>query len=280
MSVISVKEKHQDRRAMRTRSGSKEYTRVFQVETDDINDGPAVAVDAAGVPASGDTYNGVMFSEKDAAPVDGDDTLFEVTVSYSNSGGSQAQDEDPLARPADVSFEGSETTEPFFRDVNDKRVINSAGEPFHDFLDRIRSIGSILIERNEATFDDVLMESFRDTTNDATVTIKGNGYAAGTLKMGAVTAKERTENDVTYWRVRYPISKNRDGWLIRVEDRGFSERLGNDLKPILDAAGNQVALPWPLNGAGTKRFNPADLPAIIDFDAYESKSWAPLGLPA
>lgn len=273
MSVVSVEERHQRRQSGTDRNGLKTHTRVWIVETDDVADGPAAAQDAAGIPGFGSTYAGVAFSGKSADPVDDDDLTFEVVVTYATGGGGEVEI-NPLDEPDDIEWSGSEITEPYAKDVLGADVVNSAGDPIE--VERERSVGEILVGRNSATFDDSAMEDLRDTYNDAPVTLGDTTYLTGTLKMGSIRASTQYRNGVSFYRIQFPIKKDKAGWdEITLADRGFNEiNAGGDRVAILDGDGSPVTTLYPLDGNGEAKADPTDPPADLTFEPYAEADWS------
>lgn len=282
MAVVKVKELFKGRRSS-MRDGLETHVRVFRVETDDIADGTAAALTADdGTTAVPDYYaahpvkTATRLTNKDAAPVNGkEDVLFDVTCEYTQPEFTDAGDDDPLQRPDEVSWGGSEQTEAYFRDVNDKIVATSAGEAFAEFLERDGGVLTVEVTRNVSTGDPGNDESYNRTVNSGTVTIAGTIFGAGTLKMKPVRAVKHHENGVTFYRKTYTMEAKREGWKDLIEDRGLNETDGSgNLTPIKDANGFPVKQPWPLDGAGAAKANATDTPETIEFEPYEEKDWS------
>jgi hypothetical protein len=301
MAIVSVKELHQRRRSS-NEEGKIRHARTWLVTTDDIRDGTAVAIDAPGIPRAKELWPGtlrVKVTRIDAQPVQNSGVHFEVTVEWNTVDRDDGQDDvHPLDRPPEVSWGATETTEPYFidRSPEPKAVVNTAGDPFDQFLERESGELAVMMVRNEATFDAAAMDEYSHTVNEDAVVIDGTLFEKQQLKLSPITATKRVEvitindveEEVTYYAVRYEWKARRDGWRDKVLDVGTNELVSKVetvngqpvvkkyLQPIVDKAGKQVTKPWPLDGAGRKMPSPDDTPLTREFRPYTEKSWAAL----
>lgn len=315
MAVVSVKELHQYRRSSIDESGNPTHTRAFLVITDDKADGTAVALTAkvmsgetvaAAVPAYRSPHpksDGTRALSISAEPHNDSDLHFRVTVEYAIPDFGEVPD-DPLKMPAEITYGATESTEPYLYDRSPepedwapstdgtwrgRPVVNSAGDRFDEFRERESSEEMITVVTNEATYSSRAMRAYRQTVNAEDITIDGETYPAGTLKLSPITA-QRIWHEPTakfYYRVIKVVKSREEGWNDYVLDLGTAEL---DYKtadppprhekcnrmPILDASGQRVEKPWPLNGKGKKKPNPTDVPATLEFRPYAWKSWAAL----
>lgn len=302
MAIVSIKEQHQRRRSS-IKDGKRSETRVFQVASDNATDGTALAVTAtimngetvvAAVPTYGSGFPGIdalRATSIDAEPVQNSDRVFQVTVEYTPNE-IATSDTNPLTRPWEISWGSGEASEAYFLDCStpDKKpVVNSAGEPFEQFMERERGEMTITVTRNEATHDANAAEAFSHTTNKSVVTIDGTGYAPGTLKLSPIQATKQTEaisvngvpQTVTYYRKTYTFKARRDGWDDKPLDVGLNELVGSTiagfkLKPIVDVAAMPIKRPYPLDGQGKRKKNPTDKPEELTFKPYVAADWSPL----
>jgi hypothetical protein len=290
--VTSVQQRHERRRSS-LRDGRREHTLVYLVICDDIRDGTAAALDDHRVPRPGDFYRGIPFAGKDAEPVPNSGLHFEVTVTFNGKDIAEG-DVHPLSRPPEISWGASEATAPYFLDRSDppKPTVNSAGDPFDQYLERDDGEMVITITINEATHDAAVADTFSRTVNIDPIVIDGTTYAPGTLKLSPITATKVTERfetatsppeTIKYYRRTYTLKARHEGWRDRVTDIGTNELVpgvlvteAKKLKPIVSAVGTPVSKPWPLDGAGRKRKNPDEAPAELEFIPYVEKSWTAL----
>jgi hypothetical protein len=304
MAIISVKEQHQRRRSTYN-DGKILHVRVWQVTTSDIRDGTAAALVAPGIPIPNELWPGtlhVRVTRIDVQPVQNTGVIFEVQVEWNSVDPSSDKDDvHPLDRPPEFSWGATETTEPYFMDRSPtpKRVVNTSGDSFEQFLQREDGELVAVMVRNEATFDASDLDTYSHTVNNELITLDGNLFTETQLKLSPVTAVRTVEvvtingqeEEVTYYKVRYEWRAKREGWRDKVLDVGFNElivRIENvngtptpvkHLIPIIEKeTALRVTHPYPLDGTGHKKANPDDPPAELEFRAYEEKSWAPLYL--
>src|SRR4051794_11033066 len=135
MAVVSVKERHQDRRSSYGEDGTVTHLRVYLVKTDDPADGTAVAMTADGLPVIGMTHpkdGRAKLSKIDVDVHEDSDRHFLWRGEYTAQGGVFGMPANPLDRPPDIAYSFTEATEPYFMDCSEepKPVVNSAGDPF------------------------------------------------------------------------------------------------------------------------------------------------------
>jgi hypothetical protein len=303
MAIVSVKEKFDRRSTRKRKDGSNTittHTRVWIVECSDIRDGTAEAAEAAGVPQIGEAHPqsfGCECTSVDADPLDRDSHRFEVTAEYSDEADAGGSDRElpPLDRPWDISWGGTASTGPYFIDTEDKPVVNSAGEAFDSFLERETSELTITITKNHDRGDPGTDELYSNTTNDNDVQIAGTVFLSGTLKLSPIQASHVTETSggytISYWRKTFQMKARRDGWTERLEDRGYNERIPEQIdhdgdsttiykmRPILDTNAQNARKPQLLDGDG--KLLAIDAPPVeLEFKPYQPLGWAGLGFTA
>lgn len=281
------------------RQGKETHVRSYRVKLL-AGGGTYAALHATGIPIEGAGYaegSPLIATAIDCNPVPNSAQHFDVTVEYTTPDAATAaaiaaRAVDPVERPPEISFGANESTEPYFMDrsATPKPTVNSAGEPFEQFLQREGGHRVITYARNEASFDPDAADALSNTTNSAAVTIDGKEYAADTLKLGWVTAQKATEtwkNDgvdtvATFYKVSYPIKRKLAGWHDKPLDMGYQFVFTHTppviLNPILNAVGTPITKPWPLDGNGNAQTNATDAPAELDFLPYTSADWTDLHL--
>ncbi len=283
MAFISVKLKSEK---VSLSSGVWSGTRVYDVESNDIDDDVLGAVNAddgtESIPDIGDAWKvGSVLKARgyDVSHVENDDSYYySVTVNYSSKDDSdQVTIENPLARPTIYSYEDSLIQEPYFRDEttpNALPAVNSAGDDFTDLPLRDRSEGVIVITRNVASFSDTAAEIYRNTVNSSSVSINGISYSAGTLRIIGWSANgPNEENGVTFDTETIRIAKRSAGWDDIYEDRGLHKLDSGKRVPILDGNNLAITVPYPLDGSGGAKTNPTDTPATITLKPYKTTSY-------
>ena len=165
-------------------------------------------------------------------------------------------------------------------------MTTSAGEMFEQMPTRFKSAGTISISDAVANYDEAASESLRDTVNDASVTIDGRAYPAGTLFLVAIQAEgpfaATTDDgaggtlDITYYTRSLEVQKDMAGFDHKLEVRGLHKLTNGNLTPILDASNQPTQTPWPLDGEGQAHSSPTAHPAIRTFKPYREADWSQL----
>lgn len=205
-------------------------------------------------------------------------TQFRVTVRYEDpTSGEAAGTTDLLALPARVTHYIRGDMEPYFLDVYDSPVVNSAFEPFSDFPTRLQPQVSYTISKYITAIQKASIEAVVNKTNSAAVEFNNRTHAADTLLMA--DAQFETEGEIyrATMNVLYKPSQWFDGGL----DVGFSEMVDGELVPITvysKELGSHVtvARPWPLNPDGSKKA-PGQPPDVKTWSPYNAVDWS--GVP-
>jgi hypothetical protein len=280
VAITDVKHLPQSEESQRSKDGTKSCKLSWLVYTDGASS-TVEAETAAGIPALGSVHpsdtsrvaksvSAKFHSEKA--------NVILVTVDYGeveNEG--EQEDTAPWDEPDEVSWEDSEGNEPFFRDVDDKPVVNSAGEPFEDFLERDSGELSVTINRNSLDYSASQSVGYRNVINSAPFTLDGASIGKGEAKMSGISAKTAYYEGTKYYQITYKL-KLRETWKVKIEDRGYNEKDTTNtgkVKPILKGTPPvPVDKPWPLDGAGAKKANSTDKPSQLEFKPYKEKSFS------
>ncbi len=206
----------------------REYTRTFQVVTDDKATGPQAVASNVLIPQVFTSYSLILGAEFDdgsrvtnIAPRQDDDNPFvwEVVVTYSTlSEDKDEQDPNPLLRPADIVMT-SETlqvaAEGIPKDDRNREdtqlegpIATAAGELFDPPPMKDVSRPVLTITRNEATIDSVFLMEFADTVNAETFF----GAQPRQLKMSAPQFRSVFENGLQFWNVTYQMTFRVETW--------------------------------------------------------------------
>lgn len=182
---------------------------------------------------------------------------------------------DPLDEPAAISWGGAERSVPYDIDRGGMLVVNALGMPFTPPPTREICDTVLVIERNEATWDDTTPWVYAGTTCSETF----YGRDAGIARM-MPPAAHSVAADTPYWRCRYEVHFREDlptgvdaehAWWRRVLDLGYKYK---------DAAGKvwptEDGKPCLLAADGTKT-TPGS-PHVLFFQEYIPSSWSALGL--
>src|SRR5207244_1309749 len=124
---------------------------------------------------------------------------------YSNEIAALDKQIPPLSRPAEISWDYSDSTEDYFKDRTAPTalaVVNSAGEPFETNPQRERGDLFMVITRNEASHDAAADDTYSNTSNSDPVLIDGTLYGIGMLLCKPIKTAKVTEtfqgSDITY----------------------------------------------------------------------------------
>lgn len=283
------------------RGDAKSETHNYIVITDDIYTTCAQARSAVdpstnlAIPAEGSVLPGTTWrAHVEARKNDANPQIFHVTVEYrapSTTGTTEILKPDEGGK-WNVRLSGRTVLfqEPMDRDFSSppKLIANSAGAPFkgvlRDFYDE-----EITVEYETDSPDWSILRNCLGKANSDEITfnIKNTQrtFPPNTLRFIDYSwswvwkyASSPTEPD---FEIRMSFAYRPETWTYRVLDEGFYQ-LGPDQEPgevgnqrILDADGNPVIEPQPLDGAGLLK--PAEMePVILEFTRVPLTEFAPL----
>lgn len=290
------------------------YTRVFEVWTDDPNDGVTVAGSATGVPDLGDSHPedaaavvvSVVPTQDEATPlrwtvaVEYDtqppvrDSLQPETVSPPPPPPPPASPQTPADRkenPLDrapiwrVGFQ--QTTVPATYSLFGAEIIvrNSAKLPSDPPPMVERSMPSVSVTYNTASFNFSKLVETQDAVNDA----EWQKMPARTVRCIGAEANSGYENGVHFWTVTYTFLVKDATWDLKILDCGYAELIeeaaspGNGMvasmywRKIKDPFGNEPTEPVPLDGNGLKLL-PSGTPVYKTFRFYKERNFTTLFL--
>jgi hypothetical protein len=207
------------------------------------------------------------------------------TVTYAQK--SLTYDPNPLSRPPEIEWGGTDISEVPMKDINGKALVNSAGELYDGLPERpIKGAATCIITRNESSNPATVVTTYSNTTNDAA----WNGVAKGNGKLGKIRGVKMHEivngTDVVYWRVSYPIDFNTNGWALKPIDNGWVTLDGAG-KPQqhMDDNGNTATKQVFLNGSGGLLSHSAVVAGSFvtfptaGYEIITESTWSTLSLP-
>ncbi len=271
------------RKGGRDESGHRTYERAFLVETDTKAVGPIQVAAAVPIPwgmyydcGGGEVDFLARCKRQEAAQILSQPYLWNYTVGYDSkpygtgqtaltggSGGtiptpSQPQnqaDTQPDLRTWLLKKSTRKIQMALTRDYAATDVLASNRQPFDPPVMKTVSIPVLTITAYKDAAWDVLGKSvfYNDSVNDAAYL----GFAANKVKCTDYTYDLIFEHNAYYWKIDVVLELATDriiDWDTRVLDAGTYERQSavKPNEPILDAMGNPVQSPYPLNGAGLK----------------------------
>lgn len=165
------------------------------------------------------------------------------------------------------------------RDRNDNLIVNKLGNPPAGGIPYNVELPMLVYERNEADFSGAVAMEYSGSINASAF----SGAAIGTLKL-KVTGEEVWEAKHHYWRVRYEMVYDVEGWNPKFINADVVEKnAAGKIVPILDDQLQPITEPMALDIDGhliprsTLLSNPAA--AIwITVDKRRSKEFQKLGL--
>ena len=248
-----------------TRDWHREYTSIYEVITNDLDDGPITATAATGIPAYGSSYswgNDVdawAFAISANADIRDEKTtsrVWRVTINHSTQPRLRCADtqrDNPLDEPPILSGSFVQFTKPAEKDRNGDPVTNVNDEPFIPAPEINDSRDSLIIDVNTATIDLSQRAEAKDKVNSGAVW--GLGARQVLLKQWS-------------WRVmsygvcnqfvnhRYEFEINGEKWNTKLHNVGYRRinpaATGAEDKyiTIMDARDQPRHLPTPLTLTG------------------------------
>lgn len=309
MAVVYQKELFEGRSGGDNLERKRNYVRVYEVRTDDVND-DAYTVGAGGgtgdtIPRNGEPHPSDTFAvmvDIDAMQSSADSTLWLVTCRYSSdlpadqqrealtydsaglpsefpgatsgSGGGQATREpDPRDRPPQFEVDWEREMEVVERDINGDWITNSANDPFDPPVMAEVVYPVITITKNVAIDSPVLDIANQQEWQDSTNSDSPWGLPEKTLRIVRIRHSSAVENDIAYAVVSMSLKINRKTWVKRLKDVGY-----RDLDGVWFTDPKTQALPAdprPLDGAGFEQ--PAGTAAaVLDYDIYWPTAFIPI----
>lgn len=277
MAILSVTETWRGQTWSDSKDGSREYERVFLVQSDDPLESPQAVRLAAGLPLPWESYPDDLAAVcvgRSARREDATRLLWTVTVNYAWSPEDENDTEDPLLREPEIDWTSNFITKPVIRDRNGNACVNSAGDYYDPPLeaDVVRWIANITFNASDVPAG---VKLYAGAINQSPIVIDGDAIAAERARIvGMRIGKRTTENDVSFKPVTLSIEcreADDDPFDVEALDQGFRIKDGTDLKDILiedeDGNKNRPSAPVLLDGMGGKLSDPSPTTAI--FNTYE-----------
>lgn len=198
---------------------------------------------------------------------------------YPPTGNNVQNNPNPLSRLPEIRWGGSDITYTVTQDINQKPIVNAAGDPFDTMPTDFVRASSCTISRNEQQNPAATVANFSNTTNSGAMW--GNVPAKNGL-MGKIEAEKISEvfsgTLLSYWRVTYPMIFRKDGWTFQPANVGWGAldpSLGDQYYQIRDGSGNRPAIPQPLDANGYE----AETITFLSFEIKDTIDWSPMDLP-
>lgn len=203
-------------------------------------------------------YPGLFCVAYQAKQTRKDRTLWDVTLNYENRDLSDYQ-ENPLQRPAQVSWTTVSYEEDFVRDINGKAVVNSAGDYFNPPIKVQRSRWQAQYTRNVANVPGWLVQ-YSDAINSDNFTLGPISVAPRCAKIDRIEISPlQVENGVQFYTLRIGLTVQPESWQPKIADRGLYVKVDGKrqrarvngepaTEPVfLDGKGGMLSDPTPDN---------------------------------
>lgn len=262
---------------------ARKYTQILQLESDDQNDGPGLALRAPGVPAIGDTHAfGSEFDDRaylisKTTGRDKETKIYTVTLQYTTLDREKLKKFDhPLDRPAEISSTYRNITAICERDINGNVIDSSAGQIFDPPAEREDARKVLTVTRNFSLYNGGF--AFMNRINS----IAYLGAAAKTLRVTRFDEDRVIEEygpegsalQVEYWKRTVAMEYKPDTWTKQLLDAGTLDSTGAKLL----VNGMTVTEPVKLNGAGAVLNPQSGAPTFLSFDVYFTANFDSMGL--
>ena len=130
--------------------------------------------------------------------------------------------ENPLERPADITWRDTEYQVAALRDLDGKPFVSASGEPLEDIM--IETPGEICTVTKNLPGMPKWFTQYRNVVNDGTVRIDGVVFDKGQcrIKSRSLSGWKR-ENEIDFRTITLEIHMREQGWQVQKLNRGFYE---------------------------------------------------------
>lgn len=273
----------------------RQYTSIWQVITDDNDDGPWTVIQAAGIPAyrssysfGNDTDPWAWCHSISAELVENAATgrKWYVTTVHSTKPATRCADvriENPLDEPLRVSGSFVQFTRAATKDNEDHAIVNTVDEPFVPPVEVDDSRKVLVLEKNTPTIDISQWTDYSDTVNSTGIW----GLPVRTVKLNQWRFTVEYQGTCSpYISNSWEFHINLQTWDFSILNAGFrylpAGASAPDYKTIADYTDNQRHQPTPLSSASAivdLQGNPGAV-HYRDFRIYREKNFTLLGLPS
>jgi len=283
MGVVNVKPEWSTAEAPIDRSGSSarlSWT-VLLDGRDSFVQAPITARQAPGIPRVGQRHptdpTAVCRSvePKSLSPI-----LWRVTASYATPSGAtneKGESLNPLDAPPEISYDFEQIQQMIDTDLDDKPIVNTAGDPFDPKPEIPYGRPLVRITRNEQEFPGAKARDYaggRGAINSDAF----KGWPPGTVRCRNISGTDQTEGEFAYCRVTYEFICDAEGWQPRPLNIGLREKKDGEMVVIKDKDGQPVSQPVALNKDGTAKEAGGPVERAGPFKVFPEKPFGALGL--
>jgi hypothetical protein len=297
MATFTKVGERKDKRRSGTTATQRWYERTWYVEADAVIGGDA-AKTAFGVPQMFTSYAtsneqdmAARVIDKKAKQITKSDKSWAVVVRYETRSGSAEDgkwEQNPLLRPPKMSNPFEEAMVPVVgtlkdiavtpdsTDIYEEPMLNAAGQPFVPQPEVEDGNPVLVIVRNEETYDPAFATEYNNSVNNDTFM----GFLPRQLKVRIEMPGGQSEmvddEEVVYYPVHYTFKAKREGWDLRVANRGTEYKTtGGDLETFATTGDNPHVYEDWLTANG----QPSTGPNYIKKRHYREKPYADFNLP-
>ena len=293
MSVVKFSEKHEERRTIQTADSDPPETKKFRgflVVTDDKTDDETVVLldaDARGfVPgAVHPTDSRCLLLRRRCLPLSESPTAWRVLFEYSSNYRELEDTDDPVSFRTNCEQGSREIMVPHVLDaVTGQPLLNAAGDPPDPPLMMEISVPTLIVTKNFGSRP-LFLEAFRNTVNNAALTVVGKTYPANTFRLRKHrVGDELLHNLFPYYKLTAEFEVDPAGFNSVWLNDGRNELVnGNPIfKQPICIAGEPVERPVPLyaNGAVIPATALPGAANTRSASRYTPADYSALGLPA
>lgn len=250
-------------------TGHRQYDVLYEVITNDANDGPQVVRQASGLPKIGDQYAYGNDSDPFAAcvsrgpfrirSIEQTRKVWSVPLQYSSrpAEGSNPENngkDNPVDWAWEVGGSFASYMKAVLKDRNGNAVVNAAGEPFIPAPEDDDPRMVLTLKKNTPSLNLATWSQFRGAVNADAIW----GLQARMVRLAQWTFAVRRVGYYAYIENNYELHINWDKWNFEPLNQGFREKIGINLdgtpkyQEIVDARGQRVRMPHPLDAGGAK----------------------------
>ena len=261
--------------------GTRTYTRVFRLKSDNKNDGAYTVGSNASLPTIGSTHPDDSGAWCRRLRVENTDPFAGWTVTAESSSELELTTH-PTLQPAEITWDSEQFQKVLIQDKDGDAVVNSAGDFFDPppMIDDSRRV--VTVKKNLTAVPTWILD-YQDAVNSDLFSVDGVSIAVGTAKMQRVSVGiEETRNGTTFRPVTFTLHLQRDGWTVDILDAGFREIDPTDSTQRIAISlddGTEPTQPALLDGSGAVLSNPSPTTAVfLTFNAYKQRAFSSLPL--
>ena len=273
MTVTSIEEE-KTRSSSHTINNKRSYTRSWIIQTNDRDDGPKTVEDAWVTSTSiqaGSSYSTPNETDTSAYAkdirvdcIDKSGNVWRLTCNYGTWDETATS---PTSQSVDKNYSFQPVTVYTDKDATGGAIVNSAGDPFDDLVEKEVFRPVYRVVRNEASFDTTSAWEYTNAVNSDTFL----GESADKWKVH-ISADELYDQSIgTYYRVTYEFVYS-DNWQLEILDQGWRESDGTN-KTNIEVDGAPITQPALLDGTG-QVLAEGGTPNFIEYDIYPRKAFA------